>query len=71
MKTNSWCVALLALVLTVPVTARADVIDYAATADQLGTIDLQTGVFTPIGTRNVLACKAARTSPRISTTMCR
>jgi len=55
MKTNSWCVALLALVLTAPGIARADIVDYAATGNQLGTIDLQTGVFTPIGTLNGIA----------------
>jgi len=55
MKTNSWCVALSALVLTVSGIGRADTIDYAATDNQLGTIDLQTGVFTPIGTMNGIA----------------
>jgi hypothetical protein len=55
MKMNSWCVALLTLVLTASGTAGADVIDYAATDNQLGTIDLQTGLFTPIGTLDGIA----------------
>ena len=56
MKTNSWSVALWALVLTLSRNARADVVDYAVTsANQLGTIDLQTGVFTQVGTVNGIA----------------
>ena len=56
MKTNSRGVALWALVLTLSGNARADVVDYAVTsANQLGTIDLQTGVFTQIGTVNGVA----------------
>ena len=49
-------ISLLALVLALPGIARADVIDYAVTAaNQLGTVDLQTGVFTQIGTVNGIA----------------
>jgi hypothetical protein len=51
-KTNSWRMALLALGLTLPGAMCADNIDYAATSSQLGTIDLQTGVFTQIGVMN-------------------
>jgi hypothetical protein len=43
--------SLLALVLTLPEIASADVIDYAVTLNnELGTIDLQTGAFTQLGT---------------------
>jgi hypothetical protein len=55
MKPNSWRVALLALGLTLPQIILADTIDYAATGNQLGTIDLQTGAFTQIGTMNGIA----------------
>jgi hypothetical protein len=51
-KTNSWRMALLALGLILPGAMCADNIDYAATSSQLGTIDLQSGTFTPIGTLN-------------------
>jgi len=50
MKTNSCHTIILALGLTLRGIVCADDIDYAATDSQLGTIDLQTGVFTPIGT---------------------
>ena len=52
MKINIWRAALLALGLTLPGILCADNIDYAATSSQLGTIDLQTGVFTEIGVMN-------------------
>jgi hypothetical protein len=52
MKTNSCLATILALGLTFPGILCADNIDYAATGSQLGTIDLQTGAFTPIGTMN-------------------
>jgi hypothetical protein len=54
--TNPMRISLLALVLALPGIACADVIDYAVTAaNQLGTVDLQTGAFTQIGTVNGIA----------------
>jgi len=52
MKINSCRATILAIGLILPGTVCADNIDYAATGSQLGTIDLQTGVFTPIGALN-------------------
>jgi hypothetical protein len=68
MKTNSWRVGLLALGLTLPTLLgiiRADNIDYAATGGQLGMIDLQTGVFTQIGTMNGIAGGATEDLARL------
>ena len=50
---NAIWLSLLAFVLTLPGIANADVLDYAVTLNnELGTIDLQTGVFTQLGTVN-------------------
>jgi hypothetical protein len=46
-----WCVTLLALACVWPGNARANDVEYAiTTANELGTIDFQTGVFTLLGT---------------------
>jgi len=52
MKTNSYRAGILALTLILPRIVYSDNIDYAATVSQLGTIDLQTGVFTETGLMN-------------------
>jgi alpha-tubulin suppressor-like RCC1 family protein len=53
MNTYRWCVALLALSLTIPAMTKANDIDYVVTyANDFGTLDLQTGAFTRLGSVN-------------------
>jgi len=65
MKTNSYHATILALGLTLPGIVCADNIDYAATASQFGSIDLQTGTFTPIGTLNGILGSATEDLARL------